>query len=409
MNQDTVLKVENVSKKFCKSLKRSMAYGSADIARNMFNIPYNSGVLRKGEFWSLKDISFEVKKSESVGFVGKNGSGKSTLLRILNGIYPPDVGKVQIRGKVGALIAVGAGFHPHMTGRENVYLNGAILGMSRKELDQKFDAIAEFAEIGSFLDAPVSTYSSGMTVRLGFSIAVHIDPDIMLVDEILAVGDLEFQLKCLRKLHEFREDGGTYIIVSHNMQAIRNSCDRVVWIEDGRMIKVGKTQEICDLYESSQIRKTMNSESINNGIIKFRGRSVISSVEFDKKKDSKIPELKSGDDLRIKVYYDTKDIIKNPILTIAMKNSEGKVIFENYSNDEIHIKQLRGKGFIEFTAPNFNLRPDIYDITLILSEGNQLNKIEWHDKSYKIQLVPGDARVNQGLIYPNPKWKISNL
>ena len=197
-----------------------------------------------------KDLSFDIEKGEIIGLIGPNGSGKTTLLRLINGIFPPDKGTVAIRGKMGALIAVGAGFHPHMTGRENIYLNGILLGMSKQEIKKKFREIVEFADIGDFIDAPVATYSSGMTVRLGFSIAIHSDPEILLADEVLAVGDLSFVLKCYRKIAEYREKGGSILLVSHGMQLIRNTCQKVMWIDRGKVKKYDNTQETCDKYES---------------------------------------------------------------------------------------------------------------------------------------------------------------
>jgi lipopolysaccharide transport system ATP-binding protein len=193
----------------------------------MFGIQVKTYCLRKDEFWALDNISFNLKKGESLGIIGVNGSGKSTLLRLITGIFPPDMGRIAIRGKVGALIAVGAGFHPHMTGRENIYLNGTILGMTRKELNEKMDEIISFADIGDFLDAPVNTYSSGMRVRLGFAIAVHCEPDILLVDEILSVGDLAFRNKSMRKMAEFREKANALIFISHNLEQVRNLCSKV--------------------------------------------------------------------------------------------------------------------------------------------------------------------------------------
>jgi len=249
MNKDIVIKVENVSKKFCRSLRRSMAYGTIDLFRNLFGLPTYNGNLRKGEFWSLNNINFEIKKGEAFGLVGANGSGKTTLLRLINGIFPPDRGKISIKGRIGALIAVGAGFHPHMTGRENIYLNGTILGMSKKEIKENFDSIVDFADIGEFLDAPVSTYSSGMYVRLGFAIAIHCRPDIVLVDEILAVGDAKFQRKCLDKLQNLRKNGASFVLVSHNMDNIDGICDRAILLDNGEQKMIGDTKDVIPAFE----------------------------------------------------------------------------------------------------------------------------------------------------------------
>jgi len=242
-----VVSVKHVSKKFCKNLKRSMAYGIMDLSRNLFNITNDSGRLRRDEFWALDDINFELSRGESLGLIGVNGSGKTTLLRLLSGIFPPDKGEIAVRGRVGALIAVGAGFHPHMTGRENIYLNGAILGMTRKEIDSKFRYIVDFAGINGFLDAPVSMYSSGMRVRLGFSIATAVDPDILLLDEILAVGDARFRNKCYYRIGEIRKNAAI-IFVSHSVDQIARICDRCLLLNRGKAEYFGEVSEAIKMY-----------------------------------------------------------------------------------------------------------------------------------------------------------------
>lgn len=233
MSAEAVITVENVSKKFCKNTNNSMVYALADISRNLLGLGSKPGVLRKNEFWAVDDLSFEVHRGETLGLIGPNGSGKTTLLKMLNGIFWPDKGKITIKGRVGALIAVGAGFHPLLTGRENIYVNAAILGMNKKEVDEKFDQIVDFADIGDFLDTPIKSYSSGMHVRLGFAVAVHCDPDILLVDEVLAVGDEGFQNKCFNRIGELRSRGVTTILVSHNMHAISAFCGRAILMGKG--------------------------------------------------------------------------------------------------------------------------------------------------------------------------------
>jgi lipopolysaccharide transport system ATP-binding protein len=233
MSDEAVIQVEHVSKKFCKNLKTSMRYGIEDIGRNAIGMPSRCGQLRKQEFWAVNDVSFEVGRGETLGLIGRNGSGKTTLLKMLNGIFWPDKGKITVKGRMGVLIDVGAGFHPMLTGRENIYVNAAILGMSKRETEEKLDSIVEFAGIGNFIDTAVKYYSAGMFVRLGFAVAVHCEPDILLVDEVLAVGDEGFQHKCLNKIGELKKNGTTVILVSHNMHLISAFANRVLLINDG--------------------------------------------------------------------------------------------------------------------------------------------------------------------------------
>lgn len=249
MDNDHAVIVEHVSKKYCKSLKRSMVYGMHDIGRNLLGLSSNSHRLRKDEFLAVDDVSFKLNKGETLGILGVNGSGKSTLLKMLNGIFWPDKGKITIKGKVGALIEVGAGFHPSLTGRENIYINAAILGMSKKEVDEKFDDIVRFADMGEFIDVPVKHYSSGMFVRLGFSVAIHCDPDVLVVDEVLAVGDSHFIEKCQERIRQLLEQGVTLVLVSHNLRLIATMCTRGILLHNGRQLMEGDINEVIRRYE----------------------------------------------------------------------------------------------------------------------------------------------------------------
>lgn len=206
------------------------------------------------EFWALKGISFEVKQGERIGIIGRNGAGKSTLLKILSRITEPTTGRVSIKGRVASLLEVGTGFHPELTGRENIYLNGAILGMTRQEIKCKFDEIVNFAEVEKFLDTPVKHFSSGMYVRLAFAVAAHLDPEILVVDEVLAVGDIAFQKKCLGKMEKVAKEGRTVLFVSHNMGAIRSLCESAIWLDNGQIVKKGPADEVVGDYETSQIK-----------------------------------------------------------------------------------------------------------------------------------------------------------
>jgi len=231
---DTLIKVDGVSKKFCRSLKKSLWYGLQDLGNELRGRRHGgNGQLRTGEFWAVKDVSFELRRGECLGLIGQNGAGKTTLLRMLNGLIKPDQGRIEIRGKVGALIALGAGFNPILTGRENIYTNASVLGLGKRQVDAKLDEIIDYSEIGDFIDTPVQNYSSGMSVRLGFSVAaVLIEPDVLLLDEVLAVGDIGFIIKCLNTMRRLTANSAV-VFVSHSMQFISAFCTRVMVMNHG--------------------------------------------------------------------------------------------------------------------------------------------------------------------------------
>ncbi len=233
MKDDVLVKVEGVSKKFCRDLKRSLWYGVKDISSELFGANKN-GQLRPKEFWAVDDVSFELKRGECLGLIGHNGAGKSTLLKMLNGLIKPDKGSITMKGRIGALIELGSGFNPILTGRENIYNNGAVLGFSKKEIDAKFDAIVEFAEIGEFLDTPVQNYSSGMKVRLGFAVASQMEPDVLIIDEVLAVGDVGFRAKCFGRIGELQNNCAV-IFVSHAMNQVSRLSTSLIHLSQGKI------------------------------------------------------------------------------------------------------------------------------------------------------------------------------
>ena len=286
----TVIKVENLSKKYILmhqnqenyiALRDVITERIKRVTRRIIK-PFQSKPKLdiKEEFWALKNISFEIKQGEVIGIIGSNGAGKSTLLKILSRITEPTTGRVHIRGRVASLLEVGTGFHPELTGRENIFLNGSILGMSNIEIKKKFDKIVDFAEIEKFLDTPVKRYSSGMYVRLAFSVAAHLEPEILLVDEVLAVGDIAFQKKCLGKMEEVGETGRTIIYVSHNLQSIRTLCPKTIYMKAGRISYSGLTHLVVDQYEND------NNPEKNSGVkrINVRDRKAIKGVSFFVKK-----------------------------------------------------------------------------------------------------------------------------
>lgn len=255
-----IIEVENLSKKYRISReKKGLVYFTlrdelVDIVKKPFY--WITGKKKdKEDIWALKNVTFKVEQGEILGIIGPNGSGKTTLLKVLTRITSPTTGQAIVNGLVGSLLEAGTGFHPELTGRENVYLNGAILGMKKKEIDKKFDEIVEFAEVGKFLDTPIKRYSTGMYVRLAFSVAVHVEPDILLMDEILAVGDVAFQKKCLKKMEDLAKGGRTVLFVSHNMLAVRSLCKSAIWIEKGQIKQKGNVNEVVRNYEEAQTVK----------------------------------------------------------------------------------------------------------------------------------------------------------
>jgi lipopolysaccharide transport system ATP-binding protein len=246
---EVLIQVDGVGKRFCRDLKRSLWYGMKDIASDCFAGSLASASLRKDEFWALKDVSFQLRRGECLGLIGANGAGKTTLLRILNGLIKPDSGEVRIRGRVGALIALGAGFNPVLTGRENIYVNAAVLGLSKKETDAQLEAIIAFADIGPAIDAPVQTYSSGMTVRLGFAVAAHLEPDILLIDEVLAVGDTAFRMKCIKMVRTKLKEGIAVVLVSHDIVSLQRVCGTGILLRQGACHASGALHEVLRLYQ----------------------------------------------------------------------------------------------------------------------------------------------------------------
>jgi lipopolysaccharide transport system ATP-binding protein len=293
VSDDVLISVENVSKKFAKRLRHAMWYGLRDLGRDVAGLEPRGGRLRTNEFWALQNISFELKRGECLCIIGPNGAGKSTLLKLLNGIIRPTQGRIRVRGRVGALIEVGAGFHPMLTGRENIYVNGAILGMGKREIDRKFDQIVEFADIGDFLDTPVKFYSSGMYVRLGFAIAAHMEPDILLIDEVLAVGDLSFRVKCYNAIARMLEHCAV-LFVSHNLPHLHRTSTRSMVLSRGQVKFQGAVTAGIAAYEE-MLEVGWNRQEVTSD------RAKITRVEICSRGQAARPVHSYGQELQLYV------------------------------------------------------------------------------------------------------------
>jgi len=396
VQNDPVVKVDNVSKKFCMNLRRSMVYGIVDLSKNLLGNRPDSITIRKDEFWALDNIRFELRRGEVLGLIGMNGSGKTTLLRLLAGIFPPDKGGIMIRGRVGALIAIGAGFHPHMTGRENIYLNGIILGMTREEIDAKFDDIVDFAAIKDFLDAPVSTYSSGMRVRLGFSIAVQMEPDVLLIDEVLAVGDMAFKAKCQRKISWLIKKGTTIILVSHDMNSIKKNCHRVLLLDRGKLVDSGEPKEIIDLYNAIAFERIAAEIKGKNGLAasdlaarRQAGESQrygslqaeITEVTLFDGDDKPIHSIHSMEPSKIKIIAVFHEDIKDILVGISIRNKLGiDVYMINTDWKRVNIPIVRKGTKIAVTfSQKMALNQGTYLLTVALSQNTAkgIKRLDW--------------------------------
>lgn len=311
-------------------------------------------------FWALRDISFEVREGEVLGVIGRNGAGKSTLLKILSRITSPTSGRALIRGRVGSLLEVGTGFHPELTGRENIYLNGAILGMTRIEIARKLDEIIEFAEMAKFIDTPVKRYSSGMTVRLAFAVAAHLEPEILIVDEVLAVGDAEFQKKCLGKMKDVAGDGRTILFVSHNMHAISDLCTRGILLSAGMLDFSGAVMEAVNRYTNAA------TDEIDVSFTQDLERPSIARVTVDR-------EALMRRSLAVEIYFNAPSTLNTPIGGIVLRTSSGEPIWGSNGRFHKQIGQTKGlsSGVLKCEAKNIPLQPGQYFLSIWLGD--------WHN------------------------------
>lgn len=325
------------------------------------------------DFWALKDVSFDVQPGEVVGIIGRNGAGKSTLLKILSRITKPTTGRVTLRGRVGSLLEVGTGFHPELTGRENVYLNGGILGMSRKEIDRNFDAIVDFSGVEKFLDTPVKRYSSGMQVRLAFAVAAHLEPEILIVDEVLAVGDVEFQRKCLGKMREVSTGGRTVLFVSHNMAALRSITESCVLLQNGQVVCRGLTTDVIDRY----LGDSWSSAEVNGDLdLSFyrRDKRRSSPVRIDRlwfttTDGRSVKELTSGDDFVVHCDFTSTESYQEACVAFSVTNQQGDRVATFFSLDAgARIDITPGTLSFACRVIGLPLSPGRYSITLGINE-----------------------------------------
>jgi lipopolysaccharide transport system ATP-binding protein len=418
-----IIEIRNIGKKYNISHQRGGYLTLRDVITNIFRNPFGFlkkkakviiGRSRTEEFWALDDVSFDVEKGDVIGIIGHNGAGKSTLLKILSQITPPTTGEIKINGRVGSLLEVGTGFHPELTGRENIFLNGAILGMKRDDIVKKFDEIVEFSGVQKFLDTPVKYYSSGMYVRLAFSVAAHMEPDVLIIDEVLAVGDAEFQKKCLGKMDDItRKEGRTILFVSHNLAAIQNLCKKCILLENGKIKFFGDTdQAIFEYTKKGLVNEPFKKIKPENHI---RGtyEAKIKNVKISNGSGSLAGSFLINEKISFEVDYLVTEKSRELSFWVLFSDQNGLVVLNSLQKDSRElIRPVVGEQKIKIDFDNLGLMPGVYMIAIGIFAHNTINSFEfadWVEPAQSLQIEPSfmdgsefDGRM--GMVNKTASW-----
>lgn len=397
--------VENLSKRYTLGQQRTRSDGLRHSIEQFLRRPFSwiTGRSSKepAEFWALRDVSFEIKQGEVIGVIGRNGAGKSTLLKILSRITEPTSGRISIDGRVASLLEVGTGFHPELTGRENIFLNGAILGMQKSEIRKKFDEIVAFSEVEKFIDTPVKHYSSGMHVRLAFSVAAHLEPEILIVDEVLAVGDAQFQKKCLGKMQSVAATGRTILFVSHNMPTVINLCDHAILLQNGCLLQHDKTRIVVDSY--------LKAGAVSQGLPLAErtdrsgdGQVIMKRIDVLNEDGSETLNAISGQNIRVRIFYQCKPgvILREARATVAVRRSEELCFVLSTATARKESLNLEGSGHIDFLIRELPLGAGMYTLIPILESNDLHDAVE---NAAQFTVVDGDY-FGTGRVRPTSEW-----
>lgn len=403
-NQELAISVQGLGKRYKRMTKTrsdSLRDALVEGVRSVFK-PGHKNASRT--FWALEDATFDVRRGENVGIIGLNGAGKSTLLKLLSRITTPTKGTARINGRLGALLEVGTGFHQELTGRENTYLYGSILGMTRKEVEEKFDAIIDFAEIGDFIDTPVKRYSSGMHVRLAFSVAAHLDPDILLLDEVLAVGDFAFQRKCMNFARSLEKKGATILFVSHNMFSIKTMCERVIYLKKGRVVYDGPTDAGLAMYEKDCRLGDVSwfhDDDKNSAM-------TITEVKIENEKGEATTVFDYGERMVVKFKYKTFRPVERPAFRIGIdRTDEVHCCTFSSVDDGLDITSVNGEGWVEAKTAPLNLVSDLYSANIMVRERGHAGRILCAQIGGHFHMRhPVYASTAYGVFHQDAEWKV---
>lgn len=390
---DLALRVDNVTKTFrvhherASSLKQYIASGG----RNRYE-----------DFYALRNVSFDVATGEAVGIIGHNGSGKSTLLKCMAQILTPNEGSIQVYKKMAALLELGAGFHQELSGRDNVFLNASILGMGRKEIAARFDEIVEFSGLGDFIESPVKTYSSGMYVRLAFAVAINVDPELLLIDEILAVGDVTFQQKCMEKFVDFRTQGRTLVLVTHDATTVREFCDRAIWLDHGVVLRDGDPAEVVDEYTETML----GAETSDGTEGSRRGDGKIQITNTELLVDGiPVDRIRTGDDVTIRMHWTASEPVAKPVFAVSIASLSGAVVTGPSSRDAGQVPDtLSGSGHVDVHFDDIPLLPSRYVLHTEITGWGRQHVYDHVQNAVTFDVNAGETKEIHGLVTMHPTW-----
>jgi ABC-type polysaccharide/polyol phosphate transport system ATPase subunit len=415
----SIVRFDQVSKRF--TLRHERPRSLQELFLNVTHL--RKGLASREKYWALKDVSFEVEPGEMVGIVGPNGAGKSTILKLTSRILEPTSGTIDVDGRIGALLELGAGFHHDLTGRENVYLNGSILGISRSEMETVYDDIVSFSEMERFIDVPVKHYSSGMYMRLGFSIAIHVRPDILLVDEALAVGDRAFQLRCLDKIAEVKRRGVAIVLVTHDLGAARNLCDRAIWLDEGYVQADGDAGHVIDEYVIHALEET--GQQVEVEATELEGTSPrqesapwrqgtreveIVRVQFLDGQGVEKRAFRTGETFVARMHYSAHQRVERPMFGVALHHADGfHVCGPNTRLAEYSIESIEGDGSIDFIIPHLPFLQGSFLLTAAVFDPGGTEAFDYHNQAYSFRVSPSkETRDEHGVLEIPSEWRLGD-
>jgi len=400
-----VISFRNVNKRFTYTSEKPQS-----VLETVISVFNRRSRRPKQDLWAVRDLSFDVFPGQALGIIGRNGSGKSTVLKLIARILRPTSGQVMVRGRISALLELGAGFHPDLTGRENIALNASVLGLTQEDVDRSFDSIVEFSELGEFIDMPVKHYSSGMYMRLGFSVAIHVNPTVLIVDEILAVGDQAFQMKCIDRIHEMKRKGVTIILISHNLSIVRRLCSHIIWLEHGQTQASGPTEEVTGQYKeysNQTIGQQLATESQEGSFRRWGSQEIeITALRFLGSGGEEQSLFNTGDEMIIEIAYCAHKPIREPEFGLAIFRQDGLQI--NGPNSQLaglETGVVEGPGSIRYHIKRLPLLPARYQVTVAIHDSRLMQAFDYHELAYPFRVVVGGTKEIDGVLEMSATWE----